>query len=174
MPPEADAGRYLDAVELRRTRRLTVAAPLTAWLLTVALYMVAMPWIPRVWASHVDGEGVVSHAPHWPVALVGVLAAAAAFGAGWLLVWEHTRAGHWHDLEKGIVVAVISAGYGFLAAVLATVLASLGRTPPQEAGSDLIGAGLLGFVVGVIGAIAVHTPALPRARVDRWTPRYCR
>lgn len=167
--PEPD--RYMDSSEQRRTHRLTITAPLASCVLAATLYMLTLPWLPKVWVSHVDGQGTLTYAPHWPLALVSLLAAALAFVISRLLVREHTQAGHWHDLEKGIVVAVLSAGYGFLVALLATVAASVGRAP-EELGTGLIGLGLLGFVLGLIGAIAVHTPALPRARVDRWTPHY--
>lgn len=168
---EAELGRYLDVNERRCTRRLVITAPLTSWILAAVLYLLSLPLLPQVWVSHVDGQGDFAYAPHWPLALVSLLATAIAFGVSWLLVREHTRAGHWHDMEKGIVVVVLSAGYGFLIALLATVAASVGRTA-EQIGPSLIGVGLLGFVLGLLGSIAVHTPALPRARADRWTPRY--
>ncbi|MEV4900525.1 hypothetical protein AB0K08_04190 [Citricoccus sp. NPDC055426] len=165
--------RHLDAGEQRRTRGLTRTAPAAAVALVVALYAAAAAsgLMPLLWVSHVDGRGNAQYSAHWPLVSVALAAAAVAFVVGWLLAREHAQAGHWHDLEKGLVVVAFGTGYGLLGVVVANVAASLGR-PAATAGQEQLGLALLGFVLAFILAAVVYTTALPKARVDRWTPRY--
>ncbi|GGO40526.1 hypothetical protein GCM10010977_02940 [Citricoccus zhacaiensis] len=171
--PDRTPGRYLDAGERRRAVRLTRTVPAAAIALVVALYAAAAAsgMMPLQWVSHVDGRGNAQYSAHWPLVTAAVAAAAVAFVVGWLLAREHAQAGHWHDLEKGIVVAAYGTGHGLLGVVIANIAASLGR-PAATAGQEQMGLALLGFVLAFIAAAVVYTATLPKARGDRWTPRY--
>lgn len=171
-PVAGAPGRYLEQREQRRTSRFTLTAPIVSLVLVAFAYLVPVTggWIPEQWVSHVDGQGNATSSGHWPLAAGALGAAALTFVIGWLVSREYVQAGHWHALEKGITVSVLGLAYGFLGVLLATVAGSWGR--PASSGPELMGLGLLGFVLAFILAAVFHTIALPPARVDHWTPRY--
>ncbi len=63
MDDVTELGRYLNAGEKLRMRRLMVTVPLIPCLLAAAVYVVALRWLPPVWVSHIGGQGELTYTP---------------------------------------------------------------------------------------------------------------
>ncbi|MDN5731649.1 MAG: hypothetical protein L0K41_08420 [Yaniella sp.] len=142
---------------------LSVPVPILAAVLIVALFLIFQRSTSGDWAVHVDGQGNVAFGSWWWLFLGTFILTSIAFLLGQYLARDFSHLGHWYPMQKAIVILCFSTGYGFLGYLTANMSVAL-LAPGSSGAEQLVGYGLLGFLLTAILAGSVYTALLPKAQ----------
>lgn len=141
---------------------LSVPVPILTAVVVAALFL-SFQWSnSEDWAVHVDGQGNVAFGSWWWLFLGTFILTSIAFLLGQYLARDFSTLGHWYPMQKAIVILCFSTGYGFLG-YLTTNMGVAWLAPALSGAEQLVGYGLLGFLLTAILAGAVYTALLPKA-----------
>lgn len=142
---------------------LSVPVPILVAVVVAVLFLIFERSISEDWAVHVDGQGNVAFGSWWWLFLGTFILTSIAFLLGQYLARDFSNLGHWYPMQKAIVILCFSTGYGFLG-YLTTNMSVAWLAPASSGAEQLVGYGLLGFLLTAIVAGAVYTALLPKAQ----------
>lgn len=142
---------------------LSFPIPILTAMVVAALFL-SFQWSnSEDWAVHVDGQGNVAFGSWWWLFLGTFILTSIAFLLGQYLARDFSTLGHWYPMQKAIVILCFSTGYGFLG-YLTTNMGVAWLAPAPSGAEQLVGYGLLGFLLAAILVGAVYTALFPKAQ----------
>lgn len=142
---------------------LSIPVPILTAVVVAALFLSFQRSNSEDWAVHVDGQGNVAFGSWWWLFLGTFILTSIAFLLGQYLARDFSTLGHWYPMQKAIVILCFSTGYGFLG-YLTTNMGVAWLAPAPFGAEQLVGYGLLGFLLTAILAGVFYTTLLPKAQ----------